>query len=110
MTDFLVVMSILSGEKERFTDPSASHESRHNSVSLNKGYISSNTLDIHNYDTTPDINIINNTREDRYIVYTTLSNQDNTRNRNIVANSNKLNTALFKLGKVKVKLSPCLTN
>jgi hypothetical protein len=74
------------------------HESRRNSVSLNKGYISNNTLHIPNYDPTPNISIINNLRDDSYIVHTTFSNQDNNQNnRNIVTNNNKSNTTLFNL-------------
>jgi hypothetical protein len=50
---------------------STSDESRRNSVSLNRVYISNNTLNISNYDPRPNINIINNTREDSHIVCTT---------------------------------------
>jgi hypothetical protein len=53
---------------------STSDESRRNSVSLNKDYIPNNTLNIPNYDRTPNINIINTIREDSCIMYTTLSN------------------------------------
>jgi hypothetical protein len=44
------------------------YESRRNNVSLNKDYISNYTLNIPTYDPTPNINIINNIREDSYIV------------------------------------------
>jgi hypothetical protein len=73
-----------------------SDESRHNSVSLNKDYISNNTLNIHNYDPTPNINIINNIREDSFIIHTTSSNEGNSqKTENLVINNNKSNMTLF---------------
>jgi hypothetical protein len=56
---------------------STSDEGRRNGVGLNKDYISNNTLNIPNYDRTPSVNVMNNIREDSYVVYTTFSNQDN---------------------------------
>jgi hypothetical protein len=51
--------------------------SRRNRVRLNGDYISNSTLNIPNYEATPNTNIINIIREDSYIIYTTFFNQDN---------------------------------
>jgi hypothetical protein len=75
---------------------SKSDESTRNIVSLNKDYISNNTINIPNDNPTSNINITNNIKNS-YIVYPTLSNQDSSQNRNIVTNNKKPNTNLFKL-------------
>jgi hypothetical protein len=72
-----ILMNVSYFVKTIFTKLTAiSDESRHNSISLNKDYISNKTLNIPNYYPTPNINIITNIIEDSYITYTSSSNQD----------------------------------